>query len=148
MQKIIDPVDKLILEKELNRERFVRVTNYGNNEIYIINHFNSPNVMNEIGRLREVTFRQAGGGTGKEIDIDSYDISKTPYEQLVVWNPEDKEIVGGYRYIRCGEVGKDEKGLLELATVELFDFSEKFKKDYLPYTIELGRSYVQPMYQP
>jgi hypothetical protein len=124
------------------------VTNYGNNEIYIINNHNSPNVMQEIGRLREVTFRQAGGGTGKEIDIDQFDISKTPYEQLVVWNPEDKEIVGGYRYIRCKDVGKDEKGLLELATIELFDFSEKFIKDYLPYTIELGRSFVQPMYQP
>jgi hypothetical protein len=148
MQKIIDPIDKSVLEKELNRERFVRVTNYGNNEIYMINQHNSPNVLKEIGRLREVTFRHAGGGTGKEIDIDSFDVSKTPYEQLVVWNPEDKEIVGGYRFIRCDKAGKDAKGMLDLATVELFDFSEKFMKEYLPYTIELGRSFVQPMYQP
>lgn len=146
MEEIIAPVDRALLKAELTRDKFVRNTNNGTNEIYIITHHDSPHVMREIGRLREVTFRNAGGGTGKPIDIDDYDINDTPYRQLLVWNPEDKEIVGGYRFIRCQEAIKD--GEIELATTELFKFSDKFIKEYLPYTIELGRSFVQPHYQP
>ena len=148
MKVIIDPVEKNILEAELSADKFIRDTNNGDNQIYIITHHDSPNVMREIGRLREVTFRAAGGGTGKEIDIDEYDITdKAPYKQLVVWNPLEKEIVGGYRYIK----GKDahvENGVIQLATTELYNFSDKFIKEYLPYTIELGRSFVQPKFQP
>ncbi len=148
MQKIIDPVAVNILEAELSKERFVRETNNGDNEIYIITQHDSPNVMREIGRLREVTFRASGGGTGKDIDIDEYDIADAPYKQLIVWSPADKEIVGGYRYIKCGDapIGKD--GVVELATTDYFNFSEKFVKEYVPYTIELGRSFVQPRFQP
>ncbi|MBX3165221.1 MAG: GNAT family N-acetyltransferase [Bacteroidetes bacterium] len=147
MENIISPVSKEALLSELNKERFVRKTNNGNNEIYIITHHNSPNVMHEIGRLREVTFRHAGGGTGKDIDIDEFDLSEKPYQQLLVWNPQDKEIVGAYRYILCKDA-EYKNGKVLLATTELFDFSEKFYKEYLPYTIELGRSFIQPMYQP
>lgn len=147
MENIIAPVNKEALLSELNKERFVRKTNNGNNEIYIITHHNSPNVMREIGRLREVTFRHAGGGTGKEIDIDEFDLSEHPYQQLLVWNPQDKEIVGAYRFILCKDA-EFQNGKVLLATTELFDFSEKFYKEYLPYTIELGRSFIQPMYQP
>jgi hypothetical protein len=147
MQEIIKPISKEALRDELGAERFVRKTNNGNNEIYIINHKNSPNVMRELGRLREVTFRHAGGGTGKEIDIDEFDISEHPYQQLLVWNPDDLEIVGAYRFILCKDAEyKNEK--VHLATTELFDFSEKFYKDYLSDTIELGRSFIQPAYQP
>lgn len=147
MQNIIDKVPREALLAELTRERYVRKTNNGNNEIYIITNHNSPNVMREIGRLREVTFRHAGGGTGKEIDIDEYDLSSHPYQQLLVWNPEDKEIVGAYRYIACKDA-EFRDGKVHLATTELFDFSPKFYEEYLPYTIELGRSFIQPMYQP
>src|SRR5438445_11450783 len=98
MQDIIGKIPREAILAELTRERYLRKTNNGNNEIYIIIHQNSPSVMKEIGRLRELTFRHAGGGTGKEIDIDEYDISQHPYQQLLVWNPEDKEIVGAYRY--------------------------------------------------
>ena len=148
MENIIDPVDKKLLEAELTRERFCRKTNNGMNEIYIITHFDSPNLMKEIGRLREITFRAAGGGTGKSIDIDEYDIAAdAPYKQLIVWNPEDKEIVGGYRYINCCDAPV-KNGIVQLATTELFRFSDKFMKDFLPFTIELGRSFVQPQYQP
>lgn len=147
MQDIIPPVDLKILEKELNRDRFIRTTNKGNNEIYIITHHDSPNVMREIGRLRELTFRDAGGGTGKEIDIDEFDIQAVPYRQLIVWNPIEKEIIGGYRFISCGDaVGKD--GKVNLATSELFKFTDRFIAEYLPSTIELGRSFVQPKFQP
>lgn len=147
MPDIIEKVSREALLDELNKERFVRKTNNGNNEIYIINHHNSPNVMREIGRLREVTFRNAGGGTGKEIDIDEYDLTTHPYQQLLVWNPADKEIVGAYRFILCRDAEYID-GNVHLATTELFNFHEAFYKNYLPYTIELGRSFIQPMYQP
>ena len=147
MENIIEPVDKIVLKKELNKERFLRKTNNGNNEIYIITHHDSPNVMQEIGRLRELSFRDAGGGTGKSLDIDEFDISDTPYNQLIVWDPEDEEIVGGYRFIHCKDVPNNENNQPLLATSELFTFSNTFLKEYLPYTFELGRSFVQPLYQ-
>ena len=148
MERIIDPIDKNILEAELSAERFVRNTNNGENEIYIITHHDSPNVMMEIGRLREVTFRASGGGTGNQIDIDEYDTADAPYKQLIVWSPEEKEIVGGYRFIKCGDAPIGLDGVVQLATTEYFYFSDKFMKEYVPYTIELGRSFVQPKYQP
>ena len=98
---IIDPIDKLIIKRELEKNRFVRNTRKGDNEIYIINQHNSPNVMLEIGRLREITFRASGGGTGQEVDIDEYDTNDLCYDQLIVWSPEDEEIIGGYRFILC-----------------------------------------------
>src|SRR3954468_11853846 len=147
MQTIIDPISRQALESELTRERYVRKANNGDNEIYIITHHNAPNVMREIGRLREVTFRHAGGGTGKEIDIDEFDTSSHPYKQLLVWNPVDKEIVGAYRFILCKDA-EFEDGKVKLATTELFEFSETFYKKYLKETIELGRSFIQPLYQP
>lgn len=147
MIDIIEKVSREALLDELNTDTYVRKTNNGNNEIYIVNHLNSPNVMREIGRLREVTFRHAGGGTGKKIDLDEFDTSSHPYQQLLVWNPIDKEIVGAYRFILCkdAEYVNDK---VHLATTELFQFNSNFYKDYLPYTIELGRSFIQPQYQP
>ncbi|HQI70606.1 MAG TPA: GNAT family N-acetyltransferase [Bacteroidales bacterium] len=148
MENIIAPISKSILEKELSDKFFLRKTNFGNNQIYIINAHNAPNVMQEIGRLREITFRDAGGGTGKSVDIDEYDICESPYEQMIVWNPADMEIVGGYRYIECSKAQYNAEGLPYIATTELFNFSERFLKDFLPHTIELGRSFVRPGYQP
>jgi hypothetical protein len=147
MQDIIDKIPREALLKELTKERFVRKTNNGDNEIYIITHHDSPNTMQEIGRLREVTFRHAGGGTGLAVDIDDFDICAHPYKQLLVWDPVDHEIVGAYRYILCKDA-EYVNGKVLLATTELFDFSDEFYKTYLPYTIELGRSFIQPMYQP
>lgn len=147
MQPIIDPINRALLKAELTQERFVRKANNGPNLIYIITHHDSPNLMQEIGRLRELTFRKAGGGTGKNVDIDEFDIDEIPYKQLIVWSAEDEEIVGGYRFLDCSDA-VDETGKIHLATTELFHFSEKFITDYLPHTIELGRSFVQPKYQP
>ena len=147
MDKVIDPIPLDVIESELTNERFVRYSNFGNNEIYIVNAHNSPNLMKEIGRLREISFRTAGGGTGKSIDIDLYDTCENPYNQLIVWNPEDKEIVGGYRYKICNSNVTDENGNINIATGSLFEFSDEFISDYLPYLIELGRSFVQPKYQ-
>lgn len=147
MQEIINPIAKDILLEELGKNKFIRDSNNGNNEIYIISNNDSPNVMQEIGRLREVTFRAAGGGTGKGVDLDEYDTGKIQYKQLIVWNPEEKEIVGGYRFIRCAEA-IDEQKQIHLSTTHYFNFSEHFLKNYLPYTIELGRSWIQPKFQP
>lgn len=149
MLPIIPPIAKDLLLKELNKDRFVRTTNYGDNEIYIITHHDSPNVMKEIGRLREESFRDAGGGTGKEIDIDDFDTTPiAPYKQLIVWDPIENEIIGGYRYIKCKDVPFDKDGNPQLATTEILTFSTKFIEEYIPYTVELGRSFVQPKYQP
>lgn len=148
MQPVIYPVKKEELIAELTEERFVRKTNKAGNEIYIFNAHSAPNLMKEVGRIRELTFRTAGGGTGKEIDIDEFDIEKsTPYQQLIVWDPKEMEIIGGYRYILCDHLPNNAEGEPNLATSELFRFSDKFKTDYLPYMIELGRSFVHPLYQ-
>lgn len=148
MESIIKPIDKEKIISELTPDKFLRKTNYGNKEIYIVNHQNAPNVMLEIGRLREISFRDAGGGTGKEVDIDGYDISSKPYQQLIVWSPEDMEIIGGYRFINGPDMEFLPNGQPRSATAELFKFSKKFIKEYLPFTIELGRSWVQPNFQP
>jgi len=147
MKEIIAPVDKEALLAELTPDKLLRKTNKADNEIYIVTHFDSPNVMREIGRVRELTFRDAGGGTGEELDIDFYDTCDDPYKQLIVWDPQALEIIGGYRYILCNNLPKDEHGVVQLATTHLFKFSEKFVDEYLPYTLELGRSFVQPHYQ-
>lgn len=144
MKDIIPEIDKDLLEAELSPDKFMRYTNYGNNAIYICNAHNAPNVMKEIGRLREITFRNAGGGTGKEADIDQYDTAEIPYEQLVVWDPKEREILGGYRFINLNKIPADKHSGLKLATQGLLKFSDKFIKEYLPYTIELGRSFVRP----
>ncbi|CCY80436.1 hemolysin A [Prevotella sp. CAG:1185] len=146
-QEIIQPIDKELLKSELTPERQLRMTNKSNNEIYIITAHNSPNVMKEIGRLREMAFREAGGGTGKSMDIDEFDTMDNCYKQLIVWNPEAEEIIGGYRYILGTDVDLDEHGQPILATGHMFHFSEKFMKDYMPQTIELGRSFVSLEYQ-
>ncbi|GET33125.1 hemolysin A [Prolixibacter bellariivorans] len=148
MKEIIPPVPRELIESELTEDKFQRKTNKAGNEIYIFTYHEAPNTMKEIGRLRELTFRKAGGGTGKEIDIDDYDTCENnPYKQLIVWDPIRKEILGGYRYIHCSGLPRDENGEVQLATARLFRFSEKFIDEYLPHVIELGRSFVQPEYQ-
>ncbi len=148
MEKIIDPIALPLLKAELNKETFVRKTNKGDNEIYVFDHRNAPNLLREVGRLRELSFRTAGGGTGKDCDLDHFDFEEeAPYEQLIVWDPEEEEMVGGYRFIKCDNI-KFDGDEPHIATSHLFKFSEDFLSNYLPYTIELGRSFVQPKYQP
>ena len=146
-QEIIQPIAKEILKSELTPARQLRMTNKSHNEIYVITAHNAPNVMKEIGRLREVVFREAGGGTGKDMDIDEFDTCDNCYKQLIVWNPEAEEIIGGYRYLEGTAWDLDEKGQPILATSHMFHFSEKFIEEYMPYTIELGRSFVSLPYQ-
>jgi hypothetical protein len=147
MQPIIPPIDKALIKAELTRDKFLRNTNFGHNELYIFTDHDSPNLMKEVGRLRELSFRMAGGGTGKDMDIDEYDIADDPYQQLIVWDPKHEEIIGGYRFYIPKEGQSGEEIAQKLVTTHLFSFSEKFKRDFLPYMIELGRSFVQPAYQ-
>jgi len=147
MKDIIAPIDKQLIIKELTPEKFIRKTNRSNNELYVVTAHDSPNIMREIGRLRELSFRYAGGGTGKEIDIDNYDVADVPYKQLFVWDKESEEILGGYRFHVCDQTYAIDNEKINLATAELFNFSPQFVKEYLPYTIELGRSVVQPAFQ-
>ena len=147
MEPIIAPVSVDILKSELTPAKKLRDTNKSKNEIYVINHHDSPNVMREIGRLREEAFRDSGGGSGLSMDIDEFDTMENPYQQLIVWDPDAEKILGGYRYILGTDIKLDENGQPLLATSHMFHFSEKFIKDYLPYTIELGRSFVAPEYQ-
>ncbi len=147
MEQIIQPVDKELLKAELTPERKLRHTNKSNNDIYIVTWQDSPNVLREIGRLREIAFREAGGGTGKSLDLDEFDVCENPYKQLIVWNPEEEEIIGGYRYLPGNEVQLNDDGQPKLATSHLFHFSDRFMKDYMPQAVELGRSFVTVEYQ-
>lgn len=147
MEEIISPVDVALLKSELTDDKKLRVTNKSNNDIYVVTSQDSPNVMREIGRLREEAFRTAGGGTGKSLDIDEFDTMSNPCKQLIVWDPEREKIIGGYRYILGTDVAFDTEGQPVIATSHLFKFSQNFIDNYLPQTIELGRSFVSLEYQ-
>lgn len=142
MQSIILPLERKLIAAELRPQFLWRQTNKANNLVYVFRACQAPNIMQEIGRLREVSFRMAGGGTGKSVDIDELDIDPQGYHQLIVWDPREREILGGYRFIipRCANPKC-------LSTEHYFEFSDNFRQQYLPYTIELGRSFVQPQYQ-
>ena len=146
-QPVIAPIPVEVLESELTPDKQLRMTNKSHNRIFIVTAHNAPNVMREIGRLREIAFREAGGGTGKEVDIDEFDTCDNCYKQLIVWNPEAREIIGGYRYLEGTNWEMDQHGQPRLATSHMFHFSEKFLREYMPYTIELGRSFVSLPYQ-
>jgi len=148
MKKIINPLDKKTLMSELKKIRFVRNTTRGGNEIYRFKCNESEALMDEVGRLREITFRESGGGTGKEKDIDNYDISDAPFGQLILWDPDGEAIIGGYRFLMGCDIKNDENGIPLSPTSGLFSFSKLFLEKYWPYTMELGRSFVQPLYQP
>ena len=144
---IIPAVDISLIENELTPERHLRTTNRAGNDIYVIDAHSAPHTMREIGRLREISFRAGGGGTGKACDIDEFDLMDPPCRQLLVWNPEKHEIVGAYRYILGSDIKLMPDGTPRIATAHMFHFSEHFLHQMLPYTIELGRSWVRPEYQ-
>lgn len=147
MEKIIEPVKRELLLEELTPERRLRSTNKSNNDIYIVTYQQAPNVVREIGRLREIAFRAAGGGTGMSLDLDEFDTCEHPYYQLIVWNPEGQEILGGYRFLPGNEIELRPDGQPSLATGHMFHFSQNFMRDYLRETVELGRSFVTLEYQ-
>ena len=148
MEKIIDPVSVDLLKAELTPDRKLCDTNKSDNEIYVVNCHNAPNVLQEIGRLREIAFRDSGGGTGASVDLDDFDFKDDRlYQQIVIWDPDASAILGGYRYILGTDVNLDAEGQPILASAHLFHFSDEFIQNYMPYTIELGRSFVTLEYQ-
>ena len=148
MEKIIDPVSVALLKAELTPDKKLCDTNKADNEIYVVDCFDAPNVVQEIGRLREMAFRDSGGGTGKSVDLDEFDFERDRlYKQLVIWDPDSEGILGGYRFILGTDISFDAEGQPLLASSHLFHFSDAFIRDYLPHTIELGRSFVTPGYQ-
>lgn len=147
MEEIIERVPRELIKKELTHDKLIRMTNKSNNEVYVVTWQDSPNTVREIGRLREIAFRAAGGGSGLSMDLDEFDTKENPYKQIVVWDPEEEEILGGYRYMLGKDTPLDENGQPILATSHMFKFSEKFIKEYLPNTVELGRSFVTLEYQ-
>jgi len=147
MQQIIAPVDKELILSELTPDKRLRSTNKSGNEIYIVSYHDSPHTLREIGRLREIAFRYYGGGTGLPCDIDEFDTMEGAYRQLIVWSPKENDILGGYRFLCGSDVQFNKQGKPLLATAHLFNFSENFLKNYLPYTVELGRSFVSLDYQ-
>ena len=148
MDNIAQKIDPDTIKKELDKCRFVRTTNFENNDIYIFDAHQCPDLMKEVGRLREISFRDSGGGSGKALDIDEYDLMDNPYRQIIVWNPREDEIVGGYRYFKLKDAEKRTGGRYKIFTVRKFKPSDKFVEEYMPYTIELGKSFIQPKYQP
>ena len=132
MKKIIDPVDRALLKAELTPECLLRKTNRAGNELYVVTNQNAPNVVREIGRLREIAFRDGGGGTGEPLDIDKFDTDPAyGYRQLVLWDPEVEEIIGGYRFVLCDEAVFDRYGQPHLTSSHMFEFSKKFLEDYI-----------------
>ncbi len=147
MEAIIDPISVEILKSELTAERKICDTNKADNEVYVVDCHNAPNVLLEIGRLREIAFREAGGSSGLSCDLDEFDTMEKPYQQIVIWDPSAEKIIGGYRYILGPDIVVREDGQPHLATAHMFRFSKKFVDDYLPHIMELGRSFVAPEYQ-
>ena len=145
MEPIIEPVETSLLEQELEGH-LLRPTNKAGNLIYDVTAHECPNVMREIGRLREISYRDGGGATGKSMDIDEMDTMEKPYHQLIVWDPDSKRIIGGYRYL-LGKEAQILDGQPYITSAHLYHYSERFIRDYLPYTIEFGRAFVQPLYQ-
>ena len=147
MKTIIPPVDREALLQELNEKTLLRKTNRAGNELYIVGP-EATNVIREIGRLREIAFRNDGGGTGRELDIDEFDTNPAyGYKQLVLWDPDAREIIGGYRFCICDQAVFNRFGQPILTSSHMFEFSKRFLEDYLPYTLELGRSFVSIEYQ-
>lgn len=140
-KNIIHKIDSRLLKKELNKSQLLGITS-DNKKILLTDKDNSPNVLNELARLREVTFRKVGEGTGKRLDLDNYD---NYYRQIILWDDYELEIVGSYRF-GIGREIIDKFSFEGFYTSSLFNFSDEFKKNYLVDSIELGRSFVQEKY--
>lgn len=138
---IAHPEDAKAVKKELKNSQLLGKTKDGK-FIYLYSSADKNSiVINEIGRLREISYRKVGEGINKKRDIDKYD---RYYKHIVLWDNEDLEIVGAYRIAECAWV-LENKCITDLYTTTLFDYNEPFLH-YLYDSIELGRSFVQPKY--
>ncbi len=147
MEQIIDPIPVELLKQELNDKTFLKKTNKAGNEVYVVNYENAPNVLKEVGRLREITFRAVGSGSGTCCDIDHFDVEDRACYQIIVWNPDADEIIGGYRFTRLKDASFREDGQPYINSAKLFKFTPEFVEKYFPYALEMARAWVQPKYQ-
>ncbi|MDA3808181.1 MAG: GNAT family N-acetyltransferase [Thiomicrorhabdus sp.] len=140
LETIAHPVNRSALKKDLKTAERLGETQDGK-QIYLSDYEADSPVMQEIGLLRELTFRTVEEGTGKRLDLDAYDAD---YRHLVLWDEQDLEIVGAYRIGECANI-MAKKGIKGLYTSTLFDLKPEIEA-YLPNALELGRSFVQPRY--
>lgn len=137
---IIHPIDKKILLEEIKKCETLYQTDDGK-KVIITDFLTTPNLITEIARLREITFRLVGEGTGNKKDTDKYD---KYYKHIILWDNNELEIIGSYRI----GIGKDiyEKYSIDgFYTSTLFSYSNEFL-EFLPYSVELGRSFIQKKY--
>ena len=137
---IIHPVPRKILKSELLQNDLIGKTSDGM-QIFLVDYENGKNVMMEIARLREITFRKVGEGTGKSFDFDEYDVY---YRHIVLWDDDELEIAGAYRLGMCKEIIND-LGVKGLYNASQFKFSDDFRP-ILNKSIEMGRSFIQQKY--
>ncbi|TVQ14837.1 MAG: lysophospholipid acyltransferase family protein [Balneolaceae bacterium] len=140
---VIDPVDSELLEDDIvNLPARQKLLESGEFDVYYANFKQIPNIMREIGRLREIAFRDTDEGTGKELDLDWYD---EHYMHLFIWNREKRELVGAYRLGRTDNICK-KIGSEGLYTTTLFKIKKSLLQDINP-ALEMGRSFIRPEYQ-
>ncbi len=138
---IAHPEDRRDIKRELKSSTLLGKTKDAKSIYLYSSNDHDSIVINEIGRLRELSFRKVGEGVNKKRDIDKYD---RYYKHIILWDEEDLEIVGAYRIAECVDV-MQRFGEEALYTTTLFTYNEGFY-DYLPDAIELGRSFIQPKY--
>ena len=142
-QAVIDPVAPSVLKAELKEEYRLCETSHGGFEVYLIDGTTAPSVLTEIGRIRELAFRSNGGGTGKSVDLDRFDLEpELGFRQLVLWDPEREMIAGGYRILTGNRCRFGEDGQPLMPSAHLFRFSDAFMKDVIPGMVELSRSFI------
>lgn len=139
-KNVIHPQSRKLIKTQLMDSKNLGTTCDGK-KIFLTHFYNSPDVMKEIARLREITFRKVGEGTGGKFDLDEFD---KHYEHLVLWDEKELEIVGSYR-IGKGNFILERYGLDGFYTSTLFNHSD-YLVDLLPFSVELGRSFVQSKY--
>jgi hypothetical protein len=139
-KSIAHPESRQTIKQELRKGELLGETSDGK-QIILVDWFPESSVIREIGRLRELSFRKVGEGTGERRDLDKYDHH---YRHLVLWDNEALEIVGAYR-LGEGNLILEKKGKKGFYAENLFEFKKPFEK-YLADSLELGRSFVQPNY--
>lgn len=139
MRPLAPPVPRSALAEELGPDS--RIATFRGLEVHLVSGPDAPAALDEIGRIREQEYRRVGAGRGGERDLDRFDTVWPWYLQLVSWDPVEREIVAAYRAIRC-DWALRHGGVDALRTSSLFEFTERFVNDYLPATVELGRSVV------
>ncbi len=137
---IAHPEDSTVIKTELDNARLIGSTT-DSNRIFLYDYCPDGSIMREIGRLRELAFRQVGEGSGERRDVDKYD---QYYRHLVLWDERNLTIAGAYRLGNCIHILKS-RGLPALYTADLFNYTGNATA-YLKQALELGRSFVNPQY--